>query len=289
MTGGIENIIVATDLSETSNAAVARAGRMARHIGARITLVHVFNPLPLAPAAAYPGAFWSAPPGTASLRREIAQHLKRIRDDELGEVEHVERVTLEHTSAALAITDHAEKSGTDLIVVGTHGRTGASRLLIGSVAEAVIRHAPCSVLSVRPNGEEVPKHLLVATDFSPASMPAIHDAATLARQTDATVTLLHAYEPPSLLWREPRRLDQVDRELRAEMVERYAKFFGKPFEVVLKHSDNTALAIAGYASRHAVDLIFVATHGRTGLKRLLIGSVAEATTRHAPCSVWTAR
>ena len=70
----------------------------------------------------------------------------------LSDVESVDLVTVEHASAPLAICDYADKHGVDLIVIGTHGRTGMTRLMIGSVAEKVVRHAGCAVLVV-PHGK----------------------------------------------------------------------------------------------------------------------------------------
>jgi nucleotide-binding universal stress UspA family protein len=96
-------------------------------------------------------------------------------------------------------------------------------------------------------------------------------------------------DPPPLWGDRQQEFDEVDPQLRDALVDRHREFFDEPFEVALMRSDNAALAIADYADGHGVDLVFVGSHGRTGLKRLFIGSVAEATTRHAPCSVWTAR
>ncbi|MCA9625203.1 MAG: universal stress protein [Myxococcales bacterium] len=132
--------------------------------------------------------------------------------------------------------------------------------------------------------------ILVATDFSPASRPALETAAKLQVALDAQVTLLHVYVVVTPLWGERQReLSVIDADLRGALEERHAKMFERPFEVALMESDNAALAITDYAADHGFDLIVTSTHGRTGLKRALLGSVAENTVRHAPCPVWTAR
>jgi nucleotide-binding universal stress UspA family protein len=286
----IRHIIAATDMSETANAAVARAGHFAKLLGARITLVHVFDPLPMGAATGYPGAFWPVMPDIGAMRDQLAKGLKRVRDTVLVDVADVECRTLEHHNASLAICGHAEEVDADLVVVGTHGRTGVSRLLIGSVAEVTIRHAPCSVLAVRDSNSDLPKHLLVATDMSPASRPALVAASDLAQATGAAVTVLVVFvRPPPFRGLRQEELEDTDTALRSELTELHAEYFEVPFELAFMRSDNAALAISEYAEEHGVDLVVIGTHGRTGIKRLLIGSVAEVTTRHAPCSVWTAR
>jgi nucleotide-binding universal stress UspA family protein len=289
MTRKIDHIIAATDFSELGNAAVAQAGLLAKQLGAKVTLAHVFDPMPLGPAAGYPTAIFTAVPEVASLRREVDKHLERVADKALQGVEVSARLRLEHNSASLALCNLAEETAADLVVVGTQGRTGVSRLLIGSVAEVTLRHAPCGVLAVR-GAAGLPKRLLVATDFSPASTPALDSAALLAKALDAKVTVLHVYVAPPPIWGERQReLQDVDRELRDTLRDRHTGLLEQPAELALMRSDNAALAISDYAKEHDIDLVVVATHGRTGIKRVVVGSVAEVTTRHAPCSVCTAR
>ncbi|HHH30535.1 MAG TPA: universal stress protein, partial [Polyangiaceae bacterium] len=168
-------------------------------------------------------------------------------------------------------------------------------LMMGSVAERVVRHAPCSVLAVRPWVEATtfPRHILVATDFSDLSKGALRDAAMLGSTFDAKLTVLHVFResPDSLPGNIAgyRSLADVEEQLREALEEiREAHFEGRG-GVDLVVSTAPPLAIAQYAQRHDVDLIVMGTHGRTGLRRMLIGSIAEKTTRIAHCAVWTAR
>src|SRR5690606_8535908 len=115
--------------------------------------------------------------------------LESVRQTLLVDLPDVELVTLQHPNPAAALTDFAAKQGVDLLVVGTHGRQGVEHVLMGSVAERVVRHAPCSVLCIGapPRLETFPRSLLVCTDFSPASEPALVQGAALAATFDAEV------------------------------------------------------------------------------------------------------
>ena len=143
------HILLTTDFSEASEEAVAMAGEMARATGARLTVLHVHHHAPAAPEAVVPPEKYVSP---ADLDAEAQQSLEDLRRTLLQGVESVSLVSLENVSAPLAICDYAAKHDVDLIVIGTHGRTGIPRLLIGSVAEKVVRHASCPVLVV-PHGK----------------------------------------------------------------------------------------------------------------------------------------
>jgi universal stress protein A len=144
------HILLTTDFSPASEEAVGKAGELARATGARLTVLHVHRHAPAAPEAVIPAEKYVT---SADLDAAVLQNLEHLRSTMLQGVESVSVVSLENVSAPLAICDYAEKHGVDLIVIGTHGRTGMSRLLIGSVAERVVRHAGCPVLVV-PHGKQ---------------------------------------------------------------------------------------------------------------------------------------
>jgi len=146
------HILLTTDFSAASEEAVAKAGEMARATGARLTVLHVHRRAPAAPEAVVPADKYVT---SADLDAEVHQNLEDLRRTLLQGVESVSLMSLESVSTPLAICDYAEKHGVDLIVIGTHGRTGVPRLLIGSVAERVVRHASCPVLVV-PHGKQPP-------------------------------------------------------------------------------------------------------------------------------------
>lgn len=143
-----KTIVVATDLSEASESALRAAAHHAAADGASVHMVHVFDPAP-----------FRAPPslsGPSSLLDQAAQQLQAAHEANLADQAktflpdtQLEAVALRHVSAGEAIADYAEKVGADLVIVGSHGRTGLRRMLLGSVAERVVRLAPCAVLVVR--------------------------------------------------------------------------------------------------------------------------------------------
>jgi nucleotide-binding universal stress UspA family protein len=143
------HILLTTDFSEASEKAATKAGELARTAGARLTVLYVHGHPPGAPEALVDPEKVTT---SADLDAEARQALENLQSSKLGDVEFVDLVTLEHASAPLAICDYADKHDIDTIVIGTHGRTGIPRFLIGSVAEKVVRHASCPVFVV-PSGE----------------------------------------------------------------------------------------------------------------------------------------
>jgi len=193
----------------------------------------------------------------------------------------------------------AEVRSAQLIVVGTHGHTGIQRFLLGSVATAVLRHAPCDVLVCRgAAGATGFQRPLVATDFSPAADRALRNAA-LMTAPGAPIDVLHAWQLPAGSWgatllgqaRFPWSTvrDAVLSGVRAQadkLSHAYAGF-AHPLHVELVQGP-PASVITHAAERGGHDLIAIGTHGHRGFRRLLLGSVAESVIRHAPCSVLVA-
>ena len=144
-----QHILVATDFSEPSNLAVDAAATLASLAGARATLFHSFDPDPLAPPVGI-----NMQRIEAEIEREMTEavrtRLGEIRREQFAAVADVAIAIKAEGNAAHAICDYATKHGVDLIVVGTQGRSGLAHLLIGSVAERVVRHAHCPVLAMRP-------------------------------------------------------------------------------------------------------------------------------------------
>ncbi len=140
------------------------------------------------------------------------------------------------------------------------------------------------------------KHILVATDLSPAARSALEAGADLARRSGARVTILNVIDFSGLgdsrVLRET--LLQLQRELRADATPRLDAlckelFKDIPVEIEIVEGMGASVAIAQHARDHGVDLIVVASHGRTGLKRVVLGSVAERVVRSAPCDVLVVR
>ena len=192
------------------------------------------------------------------------------------------------------ITGLLEKQAFDLCVIGTHGRTGLSRILLGSVTEKVVRHSPCSVLAVRPDSEAKPfSHALVPIDFSDSAWYALDLAAQLVEPL-GLITLLHVIEIPVAY------SGEVAADFARDLDKRAARALD---EAVAWLKTKTATAVRvnsriGYPGAQtlalldddrSIDLVVMGSHGRTGIKRALMGSVAEKVVRHAARPVLVAR
>lgn len=192
----------------------------------------------------------------------------------------------------------AEELAATLVIVGTRGLTGFKRFLLGSVAEKVVRMSPSHVLVAR--GQPGPlARVLVATDFSESSEHALQVALALAAP-DAQVDILHAWQFPSGVRgaRSPNPTDGPLADLRrdvisrvekrgADLTQRYASS-GRTLEFTNVFGAAGA-AIHERLESNQYDLVAMGTHGHRGFRRFLLGSVAEATVRHAPCSVLVTR
>ncbi|MEP7356215.1 MAG: universal stress protein [Anaerolineales bacterium] len=190
--------------------------------------------------------------------------------------------------AAGAIVDTARDIQADLIVMSSHGYSGLTRWMLGSVAERVLRAAPCSVLMVR--GTPRFKHVLVTLDGSLLAEQALAPALCVAAAFHSQITLLRAVS--SISAEAMHRLDEKEMGLGEQLVQgqladaeaylcRLAAANGaarRAYKVAVP-SDHAADAIAYYAGAHDVDLIVMATHGHTGLQRWMLGSVTEKVTR----------
>jgi nucleotide-binding universal stress UspA family protein len=144
----LKTVLVATDFSEPSAKALDYGRALARTFGATLHVLHVVEN-----ALAYSGADMGAGVAYASLQQELeeaarAQLNKAVRDDDRREL-NARTALLTSSSPALTIASYARDTEADVIVIGTHGRAGLSHLLMGSVAEKVVRLAPCPVLTVR--------------------------------------------------------------------------------------------------------------------------------------------
>jgi nucleotide-binding universal stress UspA family protein len=284
----LQAILHPTDFSEHSGHAFRLACSLARDYGARLVVLHVGEP----PVLVTEGIV--APPLPAEYDRpDLEARLRKLTPP-------VPPVPVEYQlvfgTAAEQILAAAEAFHCGLIVMGTHGRTGLSRALLGSVAEQVARRAPCPVLTVKaPSpadaaGREI-RQILHPTDFSERSQVALQFASWLARDHKARLILLHVVQPPAVAYGEILTEGIVDAEKAAAM-QRLTKLTptvpGVKFEHRLEEGD-PAEQILHAAKAGPCDLVVLGTHGRTGLGRLVMGSVAELVVRKAPCPVLTVK
>jgi nucleotide-binding universal stress UspA family protein len=179
----------------------------------------------------------------------------------------------------------------DLIVLGTQGRTGLSRVLLGSTAERVVRHAHCPVLVVRPGNEPRPfVHALCPTDFGPSARDALRMAGELVQPGGAGIEILHVLEIAAAYSGEPRPdvIRDIDRRSTEEL-ERTAAEVRAGARVPVGARTRVGWAgaeiLRALENDQSIDLVVMGSHGRTGIGRFLLGSVAEKVVRHAHCPV----
>lgn len=222
------------------------------------------------------------------------------------------RVVKGAREATEAICNVVGETGARLVVMGTHGRTAFEHAAFGSTATSVVRHAPCDVLTVRPPredeigidekladwvmslGQAKPiRHVLCPIDFSEGSDKALDRAAGLAKLFTAKLTLLHNVKYPFWAGREEytlaaeraraaarQKMDEVTARIEASGVTVSGEITdGQPSSVIRRIAEEDDRA----------DLIVMGTHGRTGIKRWAIGSVAERIVRASRVPVWTVR
>jgi nucleotide-binding universal stress UspA family protein len=287
----LTTIIAGSDLSHSSDQALERAIGIALLHRAKIVLVHA--QASEAPVTEVDNALLSQlGEVSAAIRAEEAARLA-------GKLAEIQGLGLRAAVVSrigppdevLATAAHDEQA--DLIVIGTHGHSSVARFLLGSVANTTIRHAPCDVLVVRGAALRAAfEHPLIATDFSPAAAKALdHVTHVVAPGTRRDV--VHAWQLPAGSWgatllgqaRFPWSTvrDAVLASARAQADKLVAEH-GGGFHVELVQGP-PAQALTDAAERGGHDLIVVGAHGNRGFRRLLLGSVAESTVRHAHCSV----
>jgi nucleotide-binding universal stress UspA family protein len=293
----IQKILFPTDFSVCAESAYSHAVHLARRYNAEL---HVVS------AIVRPSDEESSPLSFLQLESDDKTH-----DMTLGKAGSVERsaaddteprtvtVQLHATSPADAVVEYADTHDIDLIVMGTHGRHGVDRILLGSVAEKVVRLTDCPVLTVRQGVEThaqsgLADKILVPFDFSEHSYGALRVARELALAYDAHIDLLHVVQEvvlPNIYGVEPMPIAIPDVEKRAvEALEEVArKALGElPFATHVRLG-HPAFDIVKFAETCNSDMIVIATHGLTGVRRLLMGSVTEKIVRMAPCPVFTVR
>jgi len=205
-------------------------------------------------------------------------------------------------AAGPAIVAYAEDNDIDLIVMGTHGRRGVRRLLLGSTAEEVVRTAPCPVFTIRQPespvaGLEGVSSILVPIDFSKHAKTALHHAKELASLYHSRLDLIHVIEEkmhPTFYNTGVMSVYDLVPDIEEKTIEELKTFFREtegPIGDVAFHvrHGHAAHEIAEYARDADTDMLVMSTHGMTGLEHALLGSVAEKVVRWSPVPVFTVK
>ncbi len=196
------------------------------------------------------------------------------------------------------ILAYAEDEDIDLIVMGTHGRRGVDRMLFGSVTEEVVRKAPCPTFTVRADTDSAPnravRRVLAPVDFSEASEVAVQHAREIALTYGAEIDLLHVVEEPfypSAYGYEPSAFPTADvlENVETQLGDMAREMIGYEHAMIEARTGDPASEILDYTEANEIDLIVIATQGRTGLDRVLMGSVAERVLRRASTPVFVVK
>lgn len=277
-----ETILVPTDGSDCADLALDHVVDIARHHDATVHVLTVLDVRDLEKA-----------PDIEPFEEEAVA----LVDDAKGRIDaDIDIVTSVRTGYPDGeIREYADQIEADLIAMGTHGRTGFRRFVLGSIAEKVLRLSDVPVLTVTDSDtEQHPyENVLVPTDGSAGASAAIDPAASLARAYDATVHALSVVDTralgadvrsdilvDSLEDNARTALDDLEADLADRDVGGVTKqvMFGTPYQ-----------SIQNYVEDHEVDLVVMGTHGRTGLDRYLLGSVTEKLVRTSPVPVLSVR
>lgn len=286
----LKNILFLTDFSGPSEAALPFAAAIARGYGATVLSLYVFTP---------PAYVYTTPELTvAAIEAEeenAKAEMRRVESQFVG-LAH-EAILAQSLSVWDAVAQTVKEHSIDLIVLGTHGRTGAEKLLLGSVAEEIFRRSPVPVLTIGPgvrsgahNGGRF-NRVLFATDFTAASVAAAPYALSLAVENRARLVLLHVMRKP-----EPRKGDRDRLELSVaeanqrlyEAIEYGAELEGTP-EVVVEYGEPAERIVAA-AQQRRIDLIVLGVRdaqGRLGAATHLERATAHKVVAHAGCPVLT--
>lgn len=276
-----KKILFATSFSARDEKAFRVACQFASAWDATLLVVHVDDASEETPAI--------------SPRLDPRQDLYRIVPENLEvDVEHI----LRYGDPADEILEIEGHRNVVLIVLGTHGRKGLDRLFSGSIAEKVMRDADCPVMTIRDSEPEKPidhdglTRVLVPVDFSVYSYAALDFACVLAKTLEAEVTILHVDES----------VDESDRRLaegssqwnqhESEIWNQLTRFTPRDRSIQFHHKLIIGPAdkrIPKYANSKHYDLVVLGTHGRNGIGRVLMGSVAERVVRESNVPVVTVK
>jgi nucleotide-binding universal stress UspA family protein len=302
----IQRILCPVDFSDYSRHALDHAVAIARWYDSTITLLHV---QPIEPIYTFSPGGPLMPPTMLTQEQEAALRvsLREFVEEEAGSIP--VRFEVAEGNPAFTILERACSMSTDLLVMGTHGRSGFERFILGSVTEKVVRRAACPVLTVPPHipdAAPVPqalfRRILCPIDFSGSSIHALNYAVSLAKEADAHLTLMNVLEIPAETLESAREsslalpqlmrsyvtaAEEDARQRLAEAIPAAAREYctvdtlvaaGRPYREILR--------IAG---EFRSNLIVLGVHGRGTRDLLAFGSTTQQVVRAAECPVLTLR
>lgn len=282
-----KNILFLTDFSKTANNAAEYAAALAKEYGAKLHAMHVGPPVvsPMMAPASWYDIEEVAAARKEELRKEMEASFPGLKPD----------LIVEEGDIWTHVTGAIKKHAIDLMVMGTHGRGGARRLLLGSVAEEIFRNAECPVLTVGPHVPEEIRpcaeftRILFAKDFKKPINKASAFAVGLAQEYQARITFLHVIrEPKTGELVQPHDLETACRAMLQNLLPEDAEHWCVPDFVV--EEGEPAERILEVAARRKAQLIVMGVHkeqGVPGAATHLPISVVHEVVAKAPCPVLT--
>ena len=266
-TAKLEKLLLSTDGSEFSEGAVRESINLAKTCGSKLYTVSVIEVNPEFVAL--------APQVVKKFEKETRVHLESIKTRASNEGVDCEIIAHEEEEPFQYIVDEAAKNNVEMIIMGRRGRIGLKRLMMGSVTARVIGYAPCKVLVVPKAAKVTYKNILVATDGSKYSEAASREAISIAKRTGSDLIVLSVATKDENLPAAKRSVNEVKKIAEKEGIRiEVLTTKGMPYEVIVKT-----------AKEKDAGVIVVGSYGRTGIKRLLMGSVTARVIGHAECPV----
>lgn len=285
-------VLIASDLSEASDEALKQGVEMAA--GGPVAVCHVMPDL--GTHALWAQAYEVDVNKHLALQPRIAEALREQFARVLPQAPEPPELFIEQGSEYDQILNRAEAWHAELIALGTHGKKGLRRWLLGSVADQVVRAAHCRVLVARKSPQGA---VLAATDLSEPGLPVIEAAVAEAARRKRKLVVMHAIESPregdaamgllgALPALDPPEVRSSKRALAGQILNDALSRLHAQGEIVVADEEPSAETLQ-LASSLPSELIVVGTHGRSGLARVVLGSRASQILEKAPCSVLVAR
>ena len=293
----LQSLLVPLDGSEFSERTLSLACGLAKATGASLHLAHVH--------VSHPPDHFLSNTQFHFEGLDMEEYEARHREEERAYLAEMEAKLGAETSVDTALLDghvaeeiaeYAARVGADMVLITTHGHTGVSRMWLGSVADALVRMTTLPLLGIHPaQGGHVPadvfsfKHIMVPLDGSNLSATILGPAADLARASGARMTLVHVVSSSAVLGARIFPLLPDDLSPALAKAREYLQALadelredGLQVDIHVEEHEAPGRAIAALADKLEADLIALATHGYGGLKRALLGSVADKVLRSSP-------
>ncbi len=264
----MEKLLLSADGSVLCEGAVREAINLAKTCGSKLYIISV------AEVPEFP-EFIATPSMAEKLAADTKRYLESLKEKAEKEGVSCEILVRSGVEPYQYIVDEAAKNNVEMMIMGRRGRTGLMRLMMGSVTAKTIGHAPCKVMVVPRYAKLNFEKILIATDGSIFSELASREAISVAKRTGSSLIALSVAKKDENLPVAKESVDMVRQVAEREGIKVEALTLkGEPYEVIVKT-----------AEQKNAGLIVVGSYGRTGIERLLMGSVTERVIGHSGCAV----